>query len=121
MKKILLVDDMEITNFITESFIRNINPAHNVYNFTDPVKAFGEVTTIDPDVILLDLNMPELDGWGFLDRMQESQMAYNVYILSSSTSELDKKRSSTYGNVVGFLVKPLEEDVLSNILETNAR
>lgn len=117
MKKILLVDDMEITNFITINFIQSINPAHNVYDFTDPVKAFDEVSTIAPDLIFLDLNMPELDGWGFLDKMREKQLDQRVYILTSSTSELDKQRSREYANVVGFLVKPVEEDVLTKILE----
>lgn len=108
---------MEITNFITVNFIQNINPAHNVYDFTDPVRAFEEVDTIAPDVIFLDLNMPELDGWGFLDKMQEQMLGYKVYILTSSTSDLDRQRSKVYPNVAGFLVKPIEEDVLTVILE----
>lgn len=109
---------MEITNFITVNFIQNINPAHNVYDFTDPVKAFEEVDTIAPDIIFLDLNMPELDGWGFLDKMREQMIGYKVYILTSSTSELDRQRSKEYANVEGFLVKPIEEDVLTKILES---
>lgn len=118
MKKILLVDDMEINNFITSNFILNINPAHYVYDFTDPVKAFDEVETIAPDVIFLDLNMPELDGWGFLDKMREQMIMRKVYIFTSSTSELDRHRSKEYANVAGFVVKPVEEDVLTQILES---
>lgn len=118
MKKILLVDDMEITNFITVNFISNINPEHDVYDFIDPVLAFDQITTINPDAILLDLNMPVMDGWEFLDKMQQQRMLHKVFILTSSTSVLDKERSKTYENVERFLVKPLEEDVLTNILDT---
>ncbi|MER2997587.1 response regulator [Pontibacter populi] len=116
MKKILLVDDMEITNFITIQFIQHINPQYSVYDFTEPEKAITQVNDINPDVIFLDLNMPVMDGWEFLEQMQQQQMQHKVYILTSSTSDLDRKRAENFNNVAGYLVKPLETTLLDDVL-----
>ncbi|ARS34341.1 response regulator transcription factor [Pontibacter actiniarum] len=116
MKKILLVDDMEIFNFIMVTSIKNVDPACVVHDFTNPLLAFSALQELDPHVVFLDLNMPELDGWGFLEKMQEQNLRQKVYILTSSTSELDRQRSEAYPNVVRFLVKPVEEELLEEIL-----
>ncbi|MCJ8164885.1 response regulator [Pontibacter sp. E15-1] len=116
MKKIMLVDDMEITNFITGSLIQMIDPAYAVHDYTEPMEALSEVATVQPDIIFLDLNMPEMDGWGFLDEMQQQGLGQKVYILTSSTSELDRQRAKQYANVAGYLVKPMEKDELAGIL-----
>ncbi|GAB3819797.1 response regulator [Pontibacter rugosus] len=117
MKKIVLVDDMEIFNFIMVTSIKNVNPSFSVHDFTDPVRAFASLDEIAPDVVFLDLNMPIMDGWAFLDKMKEQNIKQKVYILTSSTSELDRQRSMEYGNVVQFLVKPVEEELLEKILQ----
>lgn len=119
MKRIVLVDDMEIFNFIMVTSIKNVDPAFAVHDFTDPVMAFTALEELDPHVIFLDLNMPEMDGWAFLDKMQQKNLQQKVYILTSSTSELDRQRSSAYTNVAKFLVKPVEEDLLEEILHEN--
>ncbi|GHA53884.1 response regulator [Pontibacter akesuensis] len=117
MKKIVLVDDMEIFNFIMVTSIKNVNPAFTVHDFTDPQQAFESLDELSPDVVFLDLNMPIMDGWSFLERMQERNMQQKVYILTSSTSELDRQRSKEFQNVVQFLVKPVEEELLQEILQ----
>ncbi|MFT2009763.1 two-component system response regulator [Pontibacter sp. 13R65] len=70
MKKIMLVDDVEIANFITASLVNLLYPTYPVYEFTKPVVAFSELNNIKPDVIFLDLNMPEMNGWEFLEKLQ---------------------------------------------------
>ncbi|MCC9135476.1 response regulator [Pontibacter silvestris] len=117
MKKIVLVDDMEISNFIISTMIENIYPGYVVHDFTNPVQAFSSLNIIEPDAILLDLNMPEMDGWAFLDSMQSRNMSYQVHILTSSTSELDRRRSLTYSNVISYQSKPLDEKELVKILQ----
>ena len=59
-----------------------------------------------------------MDGWQFLEGMMAQNMNTKVYILTSSTSELDRQRSANYTNVVSFLNKPLAEDKVAAILKS---
>lgn len=73
-----------------------------------------------PDVILLDLNMPGIDGWDFLDRYNalKDDMIKNIriYIVSSSVDEKDKTRAQEYTTVHGFISKPLTPQILRSTL-----
>jgi two-component system, NarL family, nitrate/nitrite response regulator NarL len=112
----MLVDDVQISNFIMKKMIANAANSFEIYDFTDPSNASDQLATINPDIIFLDLNMPVLDGWGFLEAMKENEILNKVYILTSSTSELDRERSGLYNNVVGFLTKPVNKKDLEEIL-----
>lgn len=117
MKTIMLVDDKEISNFIMRKFIEIRIPDSKVIEFTNPVEAFQNIEESGPDVIFLDLNMPEMDGWQFLDQMKAESFTNPVAILTSSTSRLDMERAENYDNVVNFYVKPLNPEELSRIFE----
>ena len=69
-----------------------------------------------PDVILLDIYMPELDGWGFLQEFQniKSQLTKNIdiFIISSSGHPKDKNRAQTIPEVKAYLQKPLTKEQL---------
>ncbi len=117
MKKIMLVDDKDISNFIMRKFIEIRLPTVNTVEYNNPLQAFESISTENPDLIFLDLNMPDMDGWQFLDRMRAESLTNKVAILTSSTSELDMQRGAEYGNVVQFFVKPLTPDELTRIAE----
>ncbi len=116
MKRVLLVDDVEISNFIMIKMIEKHAPACLILDFTDPVAAFSALDEYRPDVIFLDLNMPEMNGWDFLQKMQREGKPYKVYVLTSSTSELDIRRVEVFANVQKFLVKPTKEEEIAFIL-----
>lgn len=73
-----------------------------------------------PDLILIDLNMPKVNGWKFLDRYKkvESQLAKHVdiYILTSSIDMSDLNKSKNYSCVKSYLIKPITKNVLDEIL-----
>tara|TARA_R110000850_G_scaffold128494_1_gene247904 strand:- start:236 stop:619 length:384 start_codon:yes stop_codon:yes gene_type:complete len=115
MKKIMLVDDKDISNFIMRKFIEIRLPDTVSVEYNNPLVAFDNIVKENPDLIFLDLNMPEMDGWQFLDRMKAESLTNKVAILTSSTSDLDMKRGQEYGNVVQFFVKPLTPDELARI------
>lgn len=117
MNKIMLVDDKDISNFIMRKFIEIRLPGTEIAEYTSPTTAFDNISNENPDLIFLDLNMPEMDGWQFLEKMKEENIHHKVAVLTSSTSTADMERAEAFGNVVQFFVKPLTPDELSRIAE----
>ena len=80
----MLVDDVAISNFIMKKMIEKVAPDYHVLDFTLPRQAINSLEELNPDLIFLDLNMPEIDGWEFLNLMNEKHFDNKVYILTSS-------------------------------------
>ena len=74
-----------------------------------------------PDLIFLDLNMPDLDGWSVLDTIEKMYRKLDkkviVYIVSVSIRLIDKERASEYSFVREFISKPLYKDKIISIAE----
>ncbi len=113
----MLVDDQPVQNLIMSKFIGLKLPDVEVLEFTNPEEAFAALNDQSPDLIFLDLNMPEMSGWEFLDAMQKKNLRHTVAILTSSTSPADTERSQDYGNVMDFYIKPLDPNELARIGE----
>lgn len=73
-----------------------------------------------PDVYLIDLNMPIMDGWEFLDAFQglyaDLPKPIRTYIVTSSNAEQDRSRAQGYTFLDGYLTKPLKMETLREIL-----
>ena len=71
-------------------------------------------------VVLLDINMPVLDGWEFLEQIQKSNFYHlaelEIYMVSSSTDERDILKAKDYDFVKGFIIKPLSKEKIQEIL-----
>lgn len=103
---LLLIDDEYISNFINKKLIENIDASIQTVDFTDPVEAFNRLPSIKPDLILLDINMPVMNGWKFLDSMADRNMDYKVVVVTSSVNMMDRKMAANYKNVIGYIEKP---------------
>ncbi|MBC6998830.1 response regulator [Cytophaga sp. FL35] len=123
---ILLVDDDEIYLYLTERLLEGISENLEINTYTDGEKALdyiGECINEGnelPGVILLDVNMPFLDGWGFLKEFRnlKSKMTapVHIYLVTSSERERDKERAKEFDELTGYVVKPVSEDKLVEIL-----
>src|SRR3954447_20620786 len=103
---IILVDDECISNYINKKLIDKIDASIQVIEFNDPEEAFDKLDYIKPDLIFLDINMPVMNGWDFLDKMVAEAKYYKVVILTSSVNSIDYKRAMKYMNVIGYVEKP---------------
>lgn len=72
-----------------------------------------------PEIIFLDLNMPVMDGWEFLERFTKIKNKFNkvitLYVVSSSINPLDVKRAKSLSSVKDYLIKPINIAELENI------
>lgn len=72
-----------------------------------------------PDIILLDINMPVMDGWEFIEEFQtiksEISKKIDIYIVSSSIAAEDKKKAETFTDILGYLSKPISVDILTDL------
>ncbi|MDI9863461.1 response regulator [Flectobacillus sp. DC10W] len=109
---ISLVDDDRAIQLL-HRFLVTKELACTPNQFLNGAEALNYITnhnTIDDvHIVLLDLNMPIMNGWGLLDTLMKSSLSCTVYvvIVSSSIDDLEKSKAFTYPMVIDFLVKPL--------------
>ena len=72
-----------------------------------------------PDIILLDINMPTMDGWEFMEEFQKIKPEISkpifIYIVSSSIAIEDRKKSETFTDIMGYLPKPISVPILTTV------
>ena len=122
----IVVDDDPINNLICEKTIKLTLPEADVKTFLDPKKALVhiETTYIKPDapdvVLFLDINMPVLTGWDFLDAFEEFDAKVKdhlkIHMLTSSIDARDKERAANNKNVLDFFEKPPVREIVENVL-----
>lgn len=108
---------MQYANFCSAYMIFH-NGEEALINLKSVIKA-GERL---PDIILLDLNMPIMDGWEFLDEFTKIKTSkkITIYIITSSVDPADVERSKEYESVNNYIVKPITLEALQEILNENA-
>ena len=116
MLRVVLIDDDPISTFVTEKLIeKNVHEPVQFFKFTSAKEALGKLVELRPNYLFLDLNMPEMNGWDFLDSLNGESVGTDIYILSSSVDERDINRASTYSLVKDYLSKPLIKKSISMI------
>jgi len=121
-KHILLVDDDKVSNFITERFLQDSDLVDNleiVLNGQEALSYFDHCTNAFPDLVLLDINMPLMNGIEFLEFFDKSSFHGNskIAILTTSNMEEDKSSTMKFSNVIAYVEKPLSLENLSEVLK----
>jgi CheY-like chemotaxis protein len=121
-----IVDDDDIFQYITQKVVEKTELVKTIKVFSNGLEAINFIDSalsnhdVLPDVILLDLNMPILDGWGFLEeyiiRKPRIGKIITIYIVSSSIDPVDIERAKTISEVTDFVVKPLTQDKLIELV-----
>ena len=123
---IMAVDDDPITLMLFKKATQKASFAKEIINTMNGEEAIAFINSITsqdkkPQLIFLDLNMPVMGGWEFLDLFNDSNYYLSnntkVIILTSTIDPDDIKKSKTYSNVIDFLSKPITVEML-NYLKT---
>jgi CheY-like chemotaxis protein len=123
-KKILLVDDDEASIYITQRILNKAEIEAEVLlakHGQEALEIVKEVCQQEqcPELILLDINMPVMDGFEFLEELQKStdlsSAPIKIVLLSSSTHELDLAKAKKYP-VIDYIEKPLSPEKLVRFL-----
>ncbi|MEL4308104.1 response regulator [Joostella sp. CR20] len=122
---ICLIDDDPITIFSVKKLIEVTQITNKVISFSNGIEALEYYKNSEnpffPELILLDLNMPIIDGWEFIDSFSKFSISHQtrIYILTSSINPDDIKKVETYNKKYPFtikhLIKPVTKDKLSNL------
>lgn len=120
---ILLVDDDPDDNYYHQIIINEMNIVNKIDVATNGIEAVAYLkkeNQTPPEIIFLDLNMPKMNGWEFLneykhlDNVQKAKVL--ILILTTSANPDDIKRAKEIKEVSGFETKPLSKELLSQLL-----
>lgn len=109
--KIFLVEDSDVYRMALNRLLETCtnysitSEFSNGSSFVASLDKIDSDSTLIPDLVLLDLYLPDMDGWDILDSIQQKGMTTPVIIISQSSSRADIVRSKNYENVVGYFIK----------------
>lgn len=118
--RFLLIDDDHVFNFIHSKHIDKLEIEKEVVSYESPMKAFWYLCNLDikdlPDVIFLDINMPELNGFEFLNKLIKERNEIidrlNIFIVTSSLNPVDYETSKKYDFIKGYYNKPIDLEMV---------
>jgi two-component system chemotaxis response regulator CheY len=123
---VAVVDDDDTFQFITLKAIRSIASNNNVLQFLsgiDAIKFLSDNAHLPeslPDVLLIDINMPVLDGWMFMDEFSALKNKINkpisIFMVSSSIDTNDIARAKQNKNIADYLMKPISVEKFRELL-----
>ena len=127
MELACIIDDDPIHQYGMKILMKKVDFSNEVmvfHNGQEAIDAILDLLNLGetlPSVIFLDLNMPIKDGWGFLDDFvkipHHNREQVTIYVVSSSISSSDRIKAGQYEIVSNYIVKPVEEYQLREILE----
>jgi CheY-like chemotaxis protein len=130
VNSLFLIDDDEIYLYTVKKLVERHNLANQVHEFKNGFDAIEFLNKMSmnaqvlPDTILLDINMPVMNGWRFLEVFSllkpKLDKHINIYMITSSINQSDIDKAKSISDISDFLVKPIGTEQLVNILKAAA-
>jgi CheY-like chemotaxis protein len=125
IERIYIIDDDKVVLHIFDRLVKKQGLLGIVEAFIDSEEALEKISfemeskSDLPDLILIDINMPRVDGWDFIEALDKIDKDHGIpiIIISSSIDTADVEKSKTYKYVIDFIPKPLSIDKLDYIVE----
>lgn len=128
IKTLCLVDDDDIFQLITQRVIQQTNLVDSIKIFSNGLDAMIFLKSVAqnaaqlPEIILLDLNMPVMDGWEFLEEFTllkpRLEKKITIYVVSSSIAPSDIERAEAINEVTDYIIKPITTEKLLDMLKS---
>ncbi|WP_346237001.1 response regulator [Niabella insulamsoli] len=123
---VVLIDDNKAANFINTVILNKLDCAKHIRSFESAEEAFDYLTKkedgyMHPDLIFLDINMPKMDGWEFVEKLSNdsktSDLHVPIIILTSSSNPADLNKAQLLPEIKELINKPLKRETVLAILE----
>ncbi|MFA9213881.1 MAG: response regulator [Candidatus Methylacidiphilales bacterium] len=121
IKTICIINDDDIFTFILKKSITKLNVCGQVITFSngqEAMDAFSISGAVVPEIILLDINMPIMDGWGFLSEFEiiKTNEKVDIYLISAHVSDEDCLKVKTNKRITGILSDPTDNETIMKIV-----
>jgi CheY-like chemotaxis protein len=117
MKRVLIVDDSQLIRTIIRSILEK--EGYTVLEAHDGQECFEVLTKLKPDLILLDVIMPDMHGWEVCRKIKEKKTTRDIPVVMFTTqaSERDYKKSMEYAGADAHINKPFEREELIDLIK----
>lgn len=127
-KSICIIDDDKVYTYMLKKMIQKLGNCQTVINYSNGFEALESIkksiaeneTNVLPDIIFLDINMPVMNGWQFLEAYGEIQpqisKKIHIYQTSSSVNQADIDKSLGYQLVSRYIAKSMDIDTLKSLV-----
>jgi CheY-like chemotaxis protein len=128
---ILLIEDNDFTNIFNQKLLKNLDIAEQVYVAESGKEGLdfllnkgkfegNEVSHPNPDVIFLDINMPGMNGWEFIEELKERKkdnpISAKVVMLTTSPNPDDEQKAKLITEIIAFRRKPLTKVIINEVI-----
>jgi len=120
---VMLVDDDPMSNTYSTLVVKKQNPNTEVLTFnsgTSALKYLKDGSNPKPVIILLDLNMPVMNGWDFMEEYEKLDLDIEVVVVTSSNDYEDRNRTRSFHRIIDYFVKPITVDNIRRLFLRDA-
>lgn len=119
-QEIMLIDDDKIQYILLNAALKRLKYDHKVIYYADPEEGLKALLLRKADnlplFVFLDLHMPKMTGWQFLDQYDSCEHKAKIVLLTSSIDKADEKKAIHHKYILSFHTKPIIEDELRKII-----